>query len=626
MSGEKFCLRWNDFESSISGSLREIRDAKDFFDVTLVCDEEQIQAHKVIISACSPYFKSMLLKQRSALHPVLIMPDTVRFEDIISILDFMYHGEVSVPSDELNIFLNTAKQFKVRGLADENTGPAQPQRMRPVHRPGYPGVKMRAGPGHSGHSGNSGHSGHSQPPVTVPPDIRQRLPPGIQMVKRPAFDSPPEKRQRLNTGGMMKPGHSQHQQYLDEEEDDITEIREDEEGNEFVDEYGNEYDDSNMGYDEDGATMPPAQSSSGVGSSGPAQLMGLICPKCKTMCKGVPALKEHMQGCTGARSQHQPQPGAPPVRGDASEEPQECHICDKSFKSHRTLDNHMKKQHGLAAPAKPLVKGRGRPKKSPAMSSGDWQGDNYDGYQESGVSGVAQPHQRGRPVGQVAPVRVSDVQPPSRASQPSTSAAGEGMKNNVARGGKGRGLPVAGRGQIRRPGEDKPDLQKLGMKFGGQISITSSNQSPGGKKQGDGGQGVSVTKMKGDMMVGAPVSIKDATSTKAGTSKSSSSTGESSKADSATSNSEPNVKEEPKDVDTEVAENFDDYGDGDYGDGNEEDYVGPGAEYLDDPDFTGEEVDGDGVDEDLYNQYKHRGEGEYEEDEEPLDDEYEEET
>ena len=127
------------------------------------------------------------------------------------------------------------------------------------------------------------------------------------------------------------------------------------------------------------------------------------------------------------------------------------------------------------------------------------------------------------------------------------------------------------------------------------------------------------------MQVGIPVSIKDATSTKSGSSKSG---GESSKADSG-SYQVPNVKEEPKDaVDQEVTENFDDYGDGDYGDWNEEDYVGPGAEYLDDPDFTGEDVDADGMDVDLYNQYKNRGEGDYDDDQEqiPLDDEYEEEA
>jgi hypothetical protein len=56
MSTEKFCLRWNDFENNISSAFRELRDDKDFFDVTLACDDEQLQAHKVILSACSPFF------------------------------------------------------------------------------------------------------------------------------------------------------------------------------------------------------------------------------------------------------------------------------------------------------------------------------------------------------------------------------------------------------------------------------------------------------------------------------------------------------------------------------------------------------------------------------------------
>ena len=47
-ASEKFCLRWNDFESNISVAFRELRDEKDFFDVTLACeDASQVQAHKV---------------------------------------------------------------------------------------------------------------------------------------------------------------------------------------------------------------------------------------------------------------------------------------------------------------------------------------------------------------------------------------------------------------------------------------------------------------------------------------------------------------------------------------------------------------------------------------------------
>ena len=42
MNSEKFCLRWNDFEGNISAAFRELRDDKDFFDVTLACDDEQL--------------------------------------------------------------------------------------------------------------------------------------------------------------------------------------------------------------------------------------------------------------------------------------------------------------------------------------------------------------------------------------------------------------------------------------------------------------------------------------------------------------------------------------------------------------------------------------------------------
>ena len=93
MSSEKFCLKWNDFESNISGAFRELRDEKDFFDVTLACDENQIKAHKVIISACSPFFRQVL-RQNPHQHPLLYMKG-VNFTDLQSVLTFMYQGEVS---------------------------------------------------------------------------------------------------------------------------------------------------------------------------------------------------------------------------------------------------------------------------------------------------------------------------------------------------------------------------------------------------------------------------------------------------------------------------------------------------------------------------------------------------
>jgi len=114
MAGEKFCLRWNDFETNISTAFQELREDKDFFDVTLACGDEQIQAHKVILSACSQFFRN-ILRRNLHQHPLLYMKG-VKFADLQSVLNFMYHGEVNVAQEELNSFLAVAEDLRVKGL------------------------------------------------------------------------------------------------------------------------------------------------------------------------------------------------------------------------------------------------------------------------------------------------------------------------------------------------------------------------------------------------------------------------------------------------------------------------------------------------------------------------------
>ena len=114
MGSDNFYLRWNDFKSNISRAFREFREDKDFFDVTLVCDVEQVQAHKVILSACSTFFRNVL-RSNPHQHPLLYLKG-VRFTDLQAVLNFMYHGEVNVAQEELNSFLAVAEDLKVKGL------------------------------------------------------------------------------------------------------------------------------------------------------------------------------------------------------------------------------------------------------------------------------------------------------------------------------------------------------------------------------------------------------------------------------------------------------------------------------------------------------------------------------
>ena len=131
MSSEKFCLKWNDFESNISSAFRDLKADKDFFDVTLACDEDQLSAHKVILSACSPFFKNLLRRNQHP-HPLLYLKG-ISFTGIQSVLNFMYYGEVNIAQEDLNNFLMVAEELQVKGLTQNqrqenlNSKPAQPQ-------------------------------------------------------------------------------------------------------------------------------------------------------------------------------------------------------------------------------------------------------------------------------------------------------------------------------------------------------------------------------------------------------------------------------------------------------------------------------------------------------------------
>ena len=117
-SSEKFCLRWNDFEANVSGAFRELREEKDFFDVTLACDDNQLEAHKVIISACSPFFRNVL-RRNPHQHPLLYLKG-VKYRELLAVLNFMYQGEVNVAQDDLNTFLSVAEELQVKGLTQGN--------------------------------------------------------------------------------------------------------------------------------------------------------------------------------------------------------------------------------------------------------------------------------------------------------------------------------------------------------------------------------------------------------------------------------------------------------------------------------------------------------------------------
>ena len=87
----------------------------DFCDVTLVSEEyQQIDAHRIILSACSPFFKAVLGKNKHP-HPMIYMKG-LKSKDLVAIIDFMYTGEANIFQEDLDAFLNMAEELKLKGL------------------------------------------------------------------------------------------------------------------------------------------------------------------------------------------------------------------------------------------------------------------------------------------------------------------------------------------------------------------------------------------------------------------------------------------------------------------------------------------------------------------------------
>ena len=112
---EKLCLQWNDFQGNARKAFGHLRGATDFADVTLACEDgKQIEAHKVILAASSPFFQR-ILKGNKHSHPLIFMRG-VKCDDLTSILDFLYFGESKVYQENLDNFLAIAEELQLKGL------------------------------------------------------------------------------------------------------------------------------------------------------------------------------------------------------------------------------------------------------------------------------------------------------------------------------------------------------------------------------------------------------------------------------------------------------------------------------------------------------------------------------
>ena len=117
---EKFCLKWNDFSCNVSKSFGLFRNAEYLHDVTLVADDhKQVSAHKLVLSACSEYFRDVFIKNNNSnTHPLLCL-DGISSSELDDILGYIYNGEIQIYQDKIDRFLSVAQRFKLEGLLSD---------------------------------------------------------------------------------------------------------------------------------------------------------------------------------------------------------------------------------------------------------------------------------------------------------------------------------------------------------------------------------------------------------------------------------------------------------------------------------------------------------------------------
>jgi len=319
-STENFCLRWNDFESNVSGAFRDLRADSDFFDVTLGCADghssKALQAHKVILSACSSTFKQMLRDQaRSSAHPhPYIFLRGVSFCDLSAVLDFMYHGEVNVAQEDLNSFLAVAEELQIKGLTQKEGGepskktPSQAPRPKPPTT--QPAVKRPRQ--ESPAPGGSHHSQRSQDVSEVKPvDIKSDPEAG------------PSGSQAVNQGASAHAQQGGSEGYADDTGD----------FEDYGDYYGDDNGDGGAG-GADGSMMGEGGEDSAGGKDAHAVIrkyQGLH----HCMICGYKSNRSY-NAVTHYKLKHAPQV------------PSTCQICNQVFRNPIFRDNHLKQVHGIS--------------------------------------------------------------------------------------------------------------------------------------------------------------------------------------------------------------------------------------------------------------------------------------
>ena len=118
---DEFLLKWHDHHQSFFLLVEELVMREQLTDVTLACgggeEQQLLSAHSLMLSVCSPYFRSLLSENRHKDKHHIIHLHGVSARHMQQLLLYMYRGEISISQEDLGPLIETAKCLQIKGLA-----------------------------------------------------------------------------------------------------------------------------------------------------------------------------------------------------------------------------------------------------------------------------------------------------------------------------------------------------------------------------------------------------------------------------------------------------------------------------------------------------------------------------
>lgn len=98
--------------SHVFAMFAEMRDLEELCDIKIETNVDEISAHKLVLSACSPYFREAL-KDIDADEELFMVPEEYNSKVVVAIVNYFYTGRLEIEASLLPDILSCAVFFQV---------------------------------------------------------------------------------------------------------------------------------------------------------------------------------------------------------------------------------------------------------------------------------------------------------------------------------------------------------------------------------------------------------------------------------------------------------------------------------------------------------------------------------